>query len=210
VKLFSFHLILLNLFLLAPEFTRLVNFFIRNRIVLPFPEIELFDRRDANRIAFWSQVGLGVWLLTMNLYGSSQMWFEYGGGREKSPLYGIWNVSRMAIDGHLRPPLVTDKDLWRNAIFDFPERMTVQRMNGEFAHYAVSLKMDANTLELTRNDDQNAKCHFTFRQPSPGQLALDGTLEGHKVHMQLQVMDPSQFVLVNRGFHWVQEYPFNR
>jgi len=210
VKLFSFHLILLNLFLLAPELTRLINFFIRNRIVLPFPELELFDRHDGNRIAFWSQVGFGVWLLTMNLYGSSQMWFEYGGGREKSPLYGIWNVSRMAIDGRLRPPLITDKDLWRNAIFDFPERMTVQRMNGEFAHYTVSLKMDARILELTRDNDKNWKSNLTFQQPSPGQLALDGTLEGHRVHMQLQVMDPSQFVLLNRGFHWVQEYPFNR
>ena len=41
--------------------------------------------------------------------------------------------------------LLTDRDLWRNAIFDFPERMTVQRMNGEFADYDVSFKMDAKT-----------------------------------------------------------------
>jgi hypothetical protein len=209
VKLFSFHLILLNLFLLAPELPRLIDFFIRNRPVFPAPELELFDRPGRNRLAFWSQLGLGVWLLAMNLYGSSQMWFEYGGGREKSPLYGIWNVNRMSIDGHLRPPLLTDKDLWRNAIFDFPERMTVQRMNGEFAHYNVSFKMDAKTLELTRNG-KSAKSNLTFQQPSPGQLAFDGTLEGHKVHMQLQVVDSNQFLLVNRGFHWVQEYPFNR
>jgi hypothetical protein len=31
-----------------------------------------------------------------------------------------------------------------------------------------------------------------------------------KVHMQLQLVDRKTFLLVNRGFHWVQEYPFNR
>jgi hypothetical protein len=35
-------------------------------------------------------------------------------------------------------------------------------------------------------------------------------LDGHKVQMQLEAMDRKQFLLVNRGFHWVQEYPFNR
>jgi hypothetical protein len=209
VKLFSFHLILLNLFLLAPDLRRFINFFIRNSIALPSPEDPLFEDLRRNRIAFWSQVGLGVWLLTMNLYGSGQMWFEYG-GREKSPLYGIWNVREMSIDGRLRPLLLTDNDLWRNAVFDFPERMTVQRMNGEFTHYNVSLKMDAKSLKLTRNNGKNAQSNLTFQQPAPGQLVLNGMLDGHKVHMQLEVMDRNQFLLVNRGFHWVQEYPFNR
>jgi hypothetical protein len=210
VKLFSLHLILLNLFLLAPELRRLINFFIRNAVALPSPENALFEDARGNRIAFWSQVALGVWLLAMNLYGSGQMWFEYGGGREKSPLYGIWNVRGMSIDGRLRPLLLTDEDLWRNAVFDFPERMTVQRMNGEFTHYKISLKMDAKTLELTRDNSKNAKASFTFQQPEPGQLVLNGMLDGHKVHIQLEVMDRNRFLLVNRGFHWVQEYPFNR
>jgi hypothetical protein len=42
------------------------------------------------------------------------------------------------------------------------------------------------------------------------QLTLDGDMDKHKVHMQLQLVDRKTFLLVNRGFHWVQEYPFNR
>jgi hypothetical protein len=38
---------------------------------------------------------------------------------------------------------------------------------------------------------------------------LDGTMDGHTVHMGLRRTDTS-FLLVTRGFHWVQEYPFNR
>jgi len=28
--------------------------------------------------------------------------------------------------------------------------------------------------------------------------------------MQLRLVDRSKFLLVNRGFHWIAEYPFNR
>jgi hypothetical protein len=28
--------------------------------------------------------------------------------------------------------------------------------------------------------------------------------------MQLQLVDLTKFLLINRGFHWIQEYPFNR
>jgi hypothetical protein len=31
-----------------------------------------------------------------------------------------------------------------------------------------------------------------------------------KVHMRLQLVDRSKFMLVSRGFHWVSEFPFNR
>jgi hypothetical protein len=39
---------------------------------------------------------------------------------------------------------------------------------------------------------------------------LDGTMEGHKMRMLLQLVDREKFLLVSRGFHWIQEYPFNR
>jgi len=41
-------------------------------------------------------------------------------------------------------------------------------------------------------------------------MILDGTMDGHAVHMQLQLVDRNKFVLVSRGFHWIQEYPYNR
>jgi hypothetical protein len=35
-------------------------------------------------------------------------------------------------------------------------------------------------------------------------------MDRHKVHMQLKLLDRKTFLLVSRGFHWVQEFPFNR
>jgi hypothetical protein len=35
-------------------------------------------------------------------------------------------------------------------------------------------------------------------------------MDNHKMHMQLHLVDRNKFLLVNRGFNWIQEYPFNR
>jgi hypothetical protein len=210
VKLFSFHLILMCLFLLAPEFQRLADFFFLNRAPGPSTQPSLFVTRRANRISLAVQIVFGMLLLGMNAYGSWSLWHTFGGGAPRSALYGIWNVEQFAIDGQLRSPLLTDGGRWRRAIFEFPTRMAFQRMDDSFARCAASLNVKDNTLELTRDDDKNWKANFRFQRVAENQLTLDGDMDKHKVHMQLQLVDRKTFLLVNRGFHWVQEYPFNR
>jgi hypothetical protein len=41
-------------------------------------------------------------------------------------------------------------------------------------------------------------------------MILDGMLSGHKTRLELQRQDEKKFLLESRGFHWVQDYPFNR
>jgi len=209
VKLFSFHLLLMALFLLAPGLSGLVNFFFLNRPSHPFGEPPLFRARRADRIALAIQVLFGIGLIGLNAYNARIGWYMYGGGRVKSPLYGIWNVDRMSIDGQLRSPLLTDYDCWRRAIFDFPSLVVLQRMNDSFASYRGSINADARTIALTKPADKNWKAKFTFQRVAPNQLTLDGDMDAHRIHMELQLVDRNKFLLVNRGFHWIQEYPFN-
>jgi hypothetical protein len=41
-------------------------------------------------------------------------------------------------------------------------------------------------------------------------LVLDRNMDNHKILMKLRLFDRARFLLVNRSFHWIQEYPFNR
>jgi hypothetical protein len=210
VKVLSFHLLLIAVFLLIPEFSRLADFFLRNRVAEPSKQPELFRTQRANRVALVVQIGFGALLLVLNLWGGWDAWHKYGGGAPQSPLYGIWNIDQMSIDGQIRSPLLTDYDRFRRAIFDFPERMAFQRMEDSFARYGASIKMNDGTLALTKDDDKKWKAQFNFRREAPDQLMLDGEMGGHRVQMQLKLMDRGKILLVNRGFHWIQEYPFNR
>jgi hypothetical protein len=210
VKLLSFHLMLLALFLLAPEFHRLADLFFRNRTAGPSTQPQLFHTPRANRIALAAQIIFGIWLLGMNAYSGWTAWHTYGSGRPKSALYGIWKVDVLSIDGQIRSPLLVDYGGWRRAVFDIPDRMAFQRMDESFARYGASINAHDKTMALTKDGDKNWKANFAFQRVVQDQLFLDGNMDGHKIHMQLQLVDRNEFMLVNRGFHWIQEYPFNR
>jgi hypothetical protein len=210
VKLFSFHLILYALFLLAPQGRRIFTFFFSDRAVAPHIEPPLFRSRRGNRIALALQVLFGIYFVGINVYGGVERWQNDGPGRPKPSLYGIWDVQDMTVDGQTRPPLLTDNDRWRRVIFDIMTRTTFQRMDETFANFGSTLNEKNQALNLTKVGDKNWKADFTFNRPSPDQLQLDGAMDGHKIHMQLKLLDRSKLMLVSRGFHWINDFPFQR
>jgi uncharacterized membrane protein YphA (DoxX/SURF4 family) len=210
VKLLSFQLLLMALFLAAPEFSRLADFFIRNRPVAASAQPSLFRTPRANRIALVLQMVFAVWLLGSNLYGSVTAWSKYGGGSPKSPLYGIWRVDRQVIDGHERSPLLNDYGRWRRIVFDYPEYMNYQRMDDSMSGFDAAINTKDQTIALTKEDDKKWKGTLHYQRHAPDQLILDGDVGGQKMHMQLELVDRNSFQLVSRGFHWVSEYPYVR
>jgi hypothetical protein len=210
VKLFSFHLILFSLFLLAPEANRPIGFFFTDRAVGPSRQAPLFRSVRANRVAVVVQVAFGLYLIGMGIYSGIDSWKVYGGGRPKSALYGIWNVDEMSVDGQLRPALFTDHDRWRRVIFDFPNFTSFQRSDDTFTGYGSAINEKDHSIGLTKPADKNWKASFTYTRPAPDQLVLNGSMDGHQVQMKLKLLDRDKFTLVNRGFHWINEYPFQR
>jgi uncharacterized membrane protein YphA (DoxX/SURF4 family) len=205
-KLHAFHLILLSCFLLAPDVPRLVRFLLLNRATGPSTEAQLFRSVRANRIALAAQIIYGLWLAGMCCHFAWGVWNTRGGGRPLPPLYGIWEVKQMSIDEQLRPPLLTDSTRWRRAIFDYPNRMAFQRLDNTFASYGASVNLSDRTLALTKSDDKNWRASFTFQRPAGDQPIVDGRMDNHQVHMELQLTDRNSFLLVSRGFHWIQEF----
>lgn len=210
VKLFSFHLILFSLFLLAPDARRMIDFFFTDRAAAPSRQYALFRSARANRIAVTLQVAFGLYLIGMGVYSGIDSWHTYGGGRTKSALYGIWNVDEMSVDGQPRSPLFTDKDRWRRVVFDVPTFMSFQRPDDTFTGYGSAINEKDHTIALTKPADKNWKATLTYTRPAPDQLVLSGPMDGHQVEMKLKLMDRDKFNLVNRGFHWINEYPFQR
>jgi hypothetical protein len=209
-KRLAFHTMLLACFLLAPDVPRLVRFLLLQRTTSLSKEAPLFRGVRANRIALAAQIILGLWLVGLDCHYAWGYWNTLGGGRPLPPLYGIWEVKQMSVDEQPRPPLLTDSTRWRRAIFDYPKRMTFQRLDDSFVPYGASVNLPERTLALTKKDDENWTASFTFRQPAADQLILDGRMDNHQVHMELQLTDRNSFVLVSRGFHWVQEATFGR
>jgi uncharacterized membrane protein YphA (DoxX/SURF4 family) len=206
VKLFSFHLLLMAVFLLAPDLPRLCRFFFLNRPVGPSANAPLFRSRRANRIALMAQILLGLWIAGVNLYNARSAWNTYGGGRPKSALYGIWNVMRISGDGQSAVP---GYERWRRLIFDFPTSVAIQQTDDSFIYYGARINVADKTLALMGNGRGNSG-NFTFQRVAANDITLVGDIDGRRIHIDLQLLDRSKLPLVSRGFHWIQEYPLNR
>jgi hypothetical protein len=210
VKLFSFHLLVMCVVLLAPDARRLLNVLILNRSAAPFNEVPLAKNRRRQRILIAAQLVFAVYAIGLAGYGAASRWISRGGGAPTPPLYGIWNVEQMRIDGVTRSALVTDYDRWRRVTFPFLGRMSFQRMDANFVTFSMKLDTTARTIELSKPDDQAWQAKYKYEQPEHDRLILDGTMDKHAIHMDLKLEDHTKYLLLSRGFHWIQESPFNR
>src|SRR5262249_5061211 len=139
VKLLSFHLILLAVYLLAPDWPRLRDLLLLDRAAGPSTQPALFRSPRANRITARVLAVYLVYVLGMNLRTAAGNWTESGGAAPRPPFYGIWNVETMTVDGVTQPALVSDSDRWRRVVFQYEGAAAVQRMDDSFLRFAAEL-----------------------------------------------------------------------
>jgi hypothetical protein len=209
VKLYSLHLLAMAVFLCLPELRRLASFFVLNRPVAAVPHPPLFQRRWLNRGAGIARTifVLATAILTLNVSWQGRK--SYGDLAPRAPLYGVWNVETFEADGQVLPPLITDPFRWRRMIFDRPLRMAIQAMSDSRRRFNFKQAPKSNVLTLTKVEDPKWQATLSYTQTAAGLLAMEGTFDGRKVRATLRRADTSDFLLVSRGFHWINEYPLN-
>jgi hypothetical protein len=210
VKLFSFHLLLLAVFLTLPDLPRLANLFLLGRPAAAVADCRLFRQPWLDRTAATVRTALILAFAGLLLAGAYEVRHTSGDLRPRPPLYGIWAVEEFTVDGQDRPPLVTDATRWQQLIMDRPQFVSVRLMNQSRVGYDQTLDTDASRLTLKKFDDMAWKAEFTYAQPAPDELTLEGTLDGKRVPVRCRRTDESRFPLVGRGFRWINERPFIR
>jgi hypothetical protein len=213
VKLFSAHLLGMAVFLTLPDLRRLGDLFLFNRRVERAEDRPLFASVRRNRAA---AVGAVVFVILCGGWALYKSWrdsAQYGDLMPKPPLYGIWAVDELVSDGVVRPPLLTDGTRWRYVIFDYPESMIIRLMDASSPtgrqFYSLKLDEKKGAMALTKWKDPRWKSAFSYRRNSPGALEMEGTIDGQKIHARLRRVDDSKLLLLSRGFHWINEYPYN-
>jgi hypothetical protein len=172
VKLFSFHLILMSVFLLAPELKRLLNVIVLNRVAEPSTVPAPGSTPRARRILIAVQIVFALVVIGEAVNGSLTARSAYGYLAPRSPLYGIWDVKYMSIDGVERAPRVDDYDRWRRLTFDFPQNAGFHRMDDTVARYGVKLDETAKSMALTLPADPKWSGTLSYERPDPTGVRL--------------------------------------
>lgn len=209
VKIFSSHLLAMAVFLTLPDLRRLANLFLFNRTAEPAEMRPLFAKPWLHRGSMVFRALFILGFAGLALYQSWSARRQYGDAAPRPPLYGIWNVEEFALDGEVRPPLLTDKERWRRVVFSRVGQMSIYGMESPRQGFALQLDPMRRTLLINRMGNPNVKSVLAYQRPEPGVLTVEGTFEGKQVRARLRRMDEKSFELVNRGFHWINEYPRN-
>jgi hypothetical protein len=207
VKLYSFQLLSMGVFLMLPEIRRIINVFVLNLPSAPLFEPPLFRRKSLCLALLGLQLVFLVYTAGTSLYGVRKRVKQYSA---IPPLYGIYAVDDFTVDGVSRAPLYTDEGRWRRFIFERYGSIVILPGEGAMQRYLGKVDMAAKTLELTKRGDQTWKPRFTIGTPAPGVVVLDGAMDGKKIQARLRKFDEKAFPLNSRGFHWINEIPYNR
>jgi hypothetical protein len=203
VKLFSSHLLAMAIFLVAPSLRRLADIFVLNRPVAAAPEPRLVQRRWLRIAALTFQwlfaIGFSIYMVN----SAREILAQYYAGN--APLRGIWSVDQLQVDG--KAGVATFP--WQRVIFDYPGTLAVQLADGSRQRYALAPDTAKKTLALTRRGDPAWKAALAYQQPTPDHLLLEGAFDGHRIRASFHLAEVPRFRLKTRGFHWVNEYPFN-
>lgn len=190
VKLYSTHLALMAVFLLTPEIRRLTDVFVLNRPTAPSSFTGPHFQRRWMRITalvFWV-VFVGDQLFNHIYYGWRQYQNTYVTVK-RPPLYGLYDVESGPKD-------------WHKVFVAFPTSFGVRMTDDKVRFFAA--EYGNNTVTLNKRD------HLTWTEPDKDHVSLDGEINGSKETIQLRRVDTSKFLLLNRGFHWINEMPLNR
>ena len=210
VKLYSTNLLLMCLYLLAPDLGRLARFLLLNRPVAPADLGSLPFRRRWMRIA-----GIGVKIVFVGMV----LYFQITGGWKayeqqvrnpvRPPLYGLYEVEKFTQNGRELPPLTTDGTRWRKVAVQFPGFLTVRAMDDSQRNLSTEYGKGTNTVTFSQGPN-STKSVFTYAWPDAEHVTLEGKLGGDALSIQMRKIDTSKFLVVSRGFHWINEVPLNR
>jgi hypothetical protein len=211
VKLYSTNLVLMSLYLVAADLRRLVDVLVLNRATAPSDQsIPSFTHRWARIGAVAFQVLFVGYTLGTSLYGGWQAYQRTYVSPLRPPIYGLYDVERFTRNGKDVPLVATDATRWRRVIAEFPGSVTVRMMNDTTRGYPVVYDEAKKKLTLSEPGNKAKSSSLTYSRSGPNYLNLEGTIAGDQVSMLLVQQDRSKFLLVNRGFHWINELPFNR
>jgi len=82
--------------------------------------------------------------------------------------------------------------------------MIFQRLDDSFAHYEASIDVDHHQIELRKIQSRIWRSTFSFDRRRDDELVIDGEMDGHRIHAELQRLGLDVFRLTNGGFRWVR------
>jgi uncharacterized membrane protein YphA (DoxX/SURF4 family) len=205
VKLFSSHLVLIDLFILAPWIRSLFQFFVSQKVTaIQYPRLHFHSRwvraaRISGKILLISLLPIGIAKslasdkvtndTTLGLHGVYDIIkFKCSHDHPEKEIDNLHRVKKIIVDeGYGRVTTTTDSFYYCDVLVD-----TVK-----------------HGICLRSFDDTAVRYSFSYENTEKLQMEWFGVHNGDSVRITLARKTPENYILVNRAFHWISENPYN-
>ncbi len=211
VKILSTHLVLMTTFLLLRDFKKLCVFFFTDRAVslsvIRQPEKE-GDRslKLVSRIAKGLLIGYITIMAFINLPSSQK---RYGTKAPKPALFGLFEVNHFTINGDTIPANINLKERWRYIAFERVGRANIYNMDKSRLNFKSEIDTIEQKVVFTSYRDSTEQYTINYIK-TDSTLTFETLFKGDTIKGNSKRLTKEDFLLMNRGFNWISEYPFNR
>lgn len=210
VKIVSSALLLMVVFILLKDLQRIINFFFLNKTAEP---AVLTPRRFQKR---WKNIALLVTkclLIAYTIFGTGESVIanmKYGDDAKHPVLYGIFNTQSFVHGKDTLPPLLTDTIRWRKMSINSFGGVRITTMNDSVRNYSFKNDTLKKLITIGSYKDTTKKYVFNYTLSKDSVLRLSGKGPSGDMSATLKRFDEKKFLLMKRGFHLVNEFPFNK
>ncbi|MAQ74868.1 MAG: hypothetical protein CL613_00880, partial [Aquimarina sp.] len=210
VKILSTHLVLMTLFLLGRDLRKVLEFFVTHKVVNRLTVIQMpkLDKPIKTGLMIFKGLIL-AYVLGYGFYSVTNSRKVYGNMAPKPPLYGVYDIMYVEVNGNLVTDYRNDK-LWKRMIFEREESASILKMNNDKEYYKI--EVDTAQQNIRFFPSGNTQDFFDLKYTTKKGKILDFhyTYKNDTISGQTRRLDKEDFQLMNRGFHWISEYPYNR
>jgi len=202
VKLYSSNLLFAALFLAGADLPRLWRVFVLNKPARPLNLDAVLFRSRAARIATIAVKTLVIgYFLFGQIRGGIAGYRRFYVNVPRPPLYGIWEVESFTWNGSELSSMGGEAR-WKLLVIERPQNAMVKMTDDSSRAFPTTYDSEMHRVTFTSKPD----LVFTWTLPDDS----NATLNSDALSLKLRKIDASQFLLTHRGFHWINERPFNR
>ncbi len=208
VKIYSTLLLSMAFYLAAPDLKRLLNLFLLNKPV-PARSYPLYSSEKWFK---WSRIALktlliGGFSIILILRGFDSLKYQES---PQPAFYGPYEVTQFKRNNVDVSPADTLR--WDRVFVDkrgATDIIAVTNRHG--LQQRIGFERDEKKRSVVLNEwlVNDKKYPFTYAQPDSNTLILSGKWNNDSLYLELHKMH-HRFLLMDRGFHWVNEQPFNK
>jgi hypothetical protein len=212
VKLYASHLLLISGYLLLPDAGALWRFFVLHRpAVLTGVWVPPASRRHFQIATIVVEVLFLAGTSVSLLFAEGQGWRNQRRSLVPTPITGAWQIDSVR-ETTPRSRLVSPEGSPWTALYVDNQRQGFYR-SGDGALWRCSFKFEIDhQLVWIRGVAINAKCHWAVPDPNHLNLSVVDEKTGSTVATLVlhRLAAPERYALVDRGFHWVNEWGYER